>query len=117
VATAKQVEAVAEVLSDEGNASASAVEVAEKVLEALERQRKRDYRYVVIAQDRSRFTADGLRSFHPTWVLGPYFTAAEAGAVARAERKRLAGEVKVMTAQVFQPDEQVDPDVLNEVLA
>jgi hypothetical protein len=120
MATESQLKAVAEVLADESNASATAMEVAEKVMAALERSRRRDFKYVVIAQDRRRPTG-GLRSFHPTWVLGPFYTASEAGSAARAERDRLkpAGhpEVHVMTAQVFETGAEVDPDSLKEVLA
>jgi len=115
MAADKQIAAVGEVLSDEGNASLSAGEVADKVLEALESLRKRDFKYVVIAQDRSRPTSGGLREFCPTWVVGPFYTAAEAGAAARAERKAHP-EVRVMTAQFVQPGEEIDPALLKEVL-
>lgn len=113
---------VAGVLADPGNVERTADEVAQLVLDALERARKRSYRYVVIVQDRrSRATTATLktelanpREFYPTWVLGPFYTLLEASAAARPERE--AGH-KAMTAQVFLPGEQVDPDSLKEVLA
>lgn len=113
---------VAGVLADPGNAERTADEVAQLVLDALERARKRSYRYVVIVQDRrSRATTATLktelsnpREFYPTWVLGPFYTLLEASAAARPERE--AGH-KAMTAQVFLPGEEVDPDSLKEVLA
>lgn len=120
---------VAGVLADPGNAERTADEVAQLVLDALERARKRTYRYVVIVQDRSpRPTTAALwatkvplapppenpRQFYPTWVLGPFYTLLEASAAARPERE--AGR-KAMTAQVFLPGEEIDPDSLKEVLA
>lgn len=110
-----QVNAVADVLSDEGNVGLSAGEVATRVLDALESQRKRAWKYVVIAQDRSRPAANGLREFCPTWVTGPFYTAAEAGVAARALRKEHPG-AKVLTAQCIQPGEELDPAFIREVL-
>lgn len=117
-----RLDVVAGVLADPGNAERTADEVAQLVLDALERARKRSYRYVVIVQDRrSRATTATLktelsnpREFYPTWVLGPFYTLLEASAAARPERE--AGR-KAMTAQVFLPGEEIDPDNLKEVLA
>jgi hypothetical protein len=115
VATEREIEAVAQVLSDEGNIGLSAGEVAALVWATVEAQRKRVYKYTVIAQDRSRPAANGLREFCPTWVTGPFYTASEAGVAARALRKAHPG-ARVMTAQLIQPGEELDPAFVKEVL-
>lgn len=117
--TAAEIEAVAEVLADPANASASAEQVAEIVLEVVASFRRRPYRYVTIAQDRRREADTPPRLFYPTWVRGPFQTLSEARQAAMSERgphQKPTG-IKVMTAQVFGPDDRVDPDSLKEVLA
>lgn len=117
-----ELEAVAGVLADPANAESTVEDVVERVLEALKQERRRPWRYVVIAQDRRRHydlrgrfgTHD--RSFYPTYVKGPFQTLAEARQAAGRERRTHPG-VKVMTARVFDVEDDVDPDQLEEVLA
>jgi hypothetical protein len=121
LATRGQIDAVAGVLSDPGNAERTAGEVAELVLAALEKARRQEWKYAVVAQDRrSRPStaplASGVpnpREFVPTWLLGPFFTAAEAARAARTVREQ---GFKAMGAQVFSPGDEIDPDSLKEVL-
>lgn len=125
--TDKQVQAVVDVLNAPAwtVAGTTQQEVAEAILAELEALRQRQYKYVVICQDRSRTYERDLkgsmrheRRFNPTWVLGPYFTASEAATAARKARDKHKGTdwVKVMVAQVMEPDAEVDPDGLKEVL-
>lgn len=124
MATPTEIKAVAEVLADPANASASAEEVAERVWAVVERQRRRRFRYVVIAQAR-RTASQGRSGYWPTWVLGPFHTAAEAASAARGERARLkesgllvhnaSGDASVMAAEVFDVDVEVNPAELKEV--
>lgn len=123
MATPGELEAVAEVLSDPDNAYRSADQVAELVLEALERTRRRPWRYIVVVQNRSPRYYDlrmrfgtYVRRFYPTYVKGPFFTKAEAAAAANAERRKHP-TVHAMTALVFEPDAEVNPDQLEEISA
>lgn len=119
MATGKELEQMADLLSDVDNSGQAAEYLAERVMELVESFRRRTYKYVTVSQDRSRPAGNPARVFHPTWVRGPYMTLAEAATAANAERRawREAGKaVKVMTAQVFMPDESIDPDSLEEVI-
>lgn len=123
--TPTEVRVVAEVLANPANASATAEEVSARVWEAVESCRRRNYKFVVIGQSRRKALEAG-RAFHPTWVLGPFHTAAEAASAARQERIRLkasglvphnqTGDASVMAAQVFESGDDVDPDTLQEVI-
>ncbi len=125
MATPSEIRAVAEVLADPVNASASAEEVAERVWAVVEKQRRRRFRYIVLAQAR-RGASQGRSGYFPTWALGPFHTAAEAASVARGERSRLkdagllvhnaSGDASVMTVEVFDTDAEVDPASLKEVV-
>lgn len=90
------------------------------VLDVVAGFRRREYRYVTIAQDRRRApeTTPG-RASYPTWARGPFMTLSEARMAASKERGSMQKPtgIKVMTAQVFGPDDPVDPDELKEVLA
>lgn len=112
-----ELEAVEAVLADEDNKYLSAEQVAEKVLGALAVLRRRPWRYLTIAQDRSRDAGSGLREFCPTWARGPFQTLSEARQRAIRERRESGPDVKVMTVRVFGPDDEVDPDSLKEVRA
>jgi hypothetical protein len=116
-------DAVVEVLSDPDNAYRTAEQVAELVLEALARTRRRPWRYIVLAQNRSPKFYDlrmrfgtYRRRFFPTYAKGPFVTKAEAAQAANRERRKHP-QVHVMTALVFAPDDDVDPDKLEEVSA
>lgn len=118
-----ELEAVEDVLSDPDNVYRTAQQVAERVLEALSHQRRRLWRYIVIAQDRDPKLYDmrfrfGVhpRRFFPTYAKGPFQTLADARRVATAER-RAHPMVKVMTARVFEIDADVDTEKLEEVSA
>lgn len=120
---ATDLDVVAEVLSDEDNTYRTAEQVAERVLEALSRQRRRPWRYIMIAQDRDPKLYDlrmrfGVhpRRFFPTYAKGPFQTLMDARRVAQAER-RAHPMVKVMTARVFDIDAEVDTESLEEVSA
>lgn len=118
-----ELDAVAQVLSDPDNQYRTAEQVAQKVLEALAQLRRRPWRYILIAQDRDPKLYDmrmrfGIhpRRFFPTYAKGPFVTLADARSAATRER-RWHPMVKVMTAQVFDIDEAVDTDKLEEVSA
>jgi hypothetical protein len=125
MATPTEIRAVAEVLADPANASASADEVAEKVWAVVDRQRRRRFRYVVLAQAR-RGPSQGRTGYFPTWVRGPYYTASEAHSGAQEERARLEamgftvnnknGDAAVMAAELFDVDVPIDPATLKEVI-
>lgn len=109
-----------EVLANPANASASAEQVAEMILEVVAAFRRRPYRYITIAQDRRRRPEQTPgRPSYPTWARGPFQTLQEARMAADKERGQLRNPtgIKVMTAQVFGPDDPVEPDQLKEVLA
>lgn len=116
-------EVVSDVLAEPDNQYLTAEQVAERVLEALSHQRRRPWRYIIIAQDRDPKLYDmryrfGVhpRRFFPTYAKGPFHTVAEARAVASRER-RAHPMVKVMTARVFDIEEDVSTDQLEEVSA
>lgn len=115
MATPKEIEGLADLLSAPSNTDLFDTDLATRVWEFVEKQRRRPYKYVIIGQERSKPTGSGRR-FHPTWVRGPFYTAAEAGVAARAERK-LHPDSHVMSAQVFTAEQLVDPDTLEETLA
>jgi hypothetical protein len=117
--TQAEINAIAEVVSDPANAGADAEMIARLILDVVAGFRRRPYQYVTIAQDRRREADTPLRQFHPTWVRGPFQTKLEAHMAADRERGPLRNPtgIKVMTAQVFGPDDPVDPDQLKEVLA
>jgi len=119
MSTQAELDAVVDVLANPANASATAEDVAQQILDVVAGFRRRPYRYVTIAQDRRRQAKNPARQFHPTWVRGPFQTLSEARAAAMKERGPLQNPtgIKVMTAQVFGPDDPVNPDELDEVLA
>lgn len=117
MATKTEIDAVGAVLADDDNKYLSAEQVAEKVLEALAELRRRPWRYLTVAQDRSTDDGTGLREFCPTWARGPFQTLSEARQRAVRERRESGPNVKVMTVQIFGPGDTVDPDQLKEVKA
>jgi len=116
VPTDRQINEVAKVLGDSANAEMTAEEVAEACIVVLEGMRQREWKYVVIAQERSLPAHLTGRTFHPTWVIGPFYTASEAGKAARDLRKASPDTTRVMGAEVVPVGQEVVPDKLKEVL-